>query len=679
MSNPLLATSELPPFDAIAVADIEPAVDAVLEKNRQQLKDLLQQGAPFSWKTLLAPLENMGDELEKLWAPVSHLNAVANTDEIRDVYNRCRQKLSDYATEMGQHADLFAAYKSVQEADDFAQLDTAQQKVLANGLRDFHLSGIDLPDDQKARYAEIQQQLTRLTSQFANNVLDATQSWNKRIVDATELQGLPDTALAAARQTAEAKSQEGYLLTLDFPCYLAVMTYCENRELRREMYDAFVTRASERGPGEGQWDNGPLMVEIIQLRQQLADVLGFGSYADYSLATKMAGDPQQVLTFLKDLAQKSRVVAKKEFAELEQFAREHCQLDSLEGWDLPFVGERLRLHRYAISQEELRAYFPLPKVLSGLFEITSRLYGVEFRKESGIALWHDDAEYFSVLRDGEVIAGFYLDLFAREGKRGGSWMADCRCRRILDDGAAQLPVAFLTCNFMAPVGDNPSLLTHNEVTTLFHEFGHGLHHMMTTVDYLSVSGINGVAWDAVELPSQFMENWCWEKDAIPLISEHFETAEPLPDALLEKMLAAKNFQSGMQMLRQIEFALFDFSLHMKTSGVDSVADIQALLNAVRDEVAVVKPPTYNRFQHSFSHIFAGGYAAGYYSYKWAEVLSADAFSLFEEQGIFNRDAGNAFLQSILERGGSREPAELFKDFRGREPSIDALLRHSGIC
>ena len=520
--------------------------------------------------------------------------------------------------------------------------------------------------------------MSELTSKFSENVLDATQAFKKVVANVDELKGLPESALAAAKQAAQAKDLEGFLFNLEFPSYLPVMTYCENAELRREMYEAFCTRASDQGPNAGEWDNSALIDEILALRFEIANLLGFPQYANRSLATKMAESVEQVIQFLNDLAEQSLPAAQKEFAELKAFAKEKGK-DELDAWDVPYYSELLQQERYSISQEELRPYFPVEKVIAGMFTIVHRLFGISFQKVEGVDLWHDDASYYDVFdSNDQKIAGFFIDLYARENKRGGAWMDECRVRRRTEEGAIQLPVAYLTCNFNGPVGDKPALLTHDEVTTLFHEFGHGLHHMLTKVEYADVSGINGVAWDAVELPSQFLENWCWEKEAISLFSGHYESGDPLPDEMLDKMLAAKNFQSAMMMVRQLEFALFDMRIHAEYDPENGL-DVQKVLDDVRDKVAVNMPPAFNRFQHSFGHIFAGGYAAGYYSYKWAEVLSADAFSSFEEEGIFNIETGQRFKQAILEKGGSQEPMELFVEFRGREPSVDALLRHSGIA
>jgi oligopeptidase A len=543
-------------------------------------------------------------------------------------------------------------------------------------LRDFRLGGVALEGEERAQFAANSRRLSELSSTFANNVLDATNAWSYSTEDESELSGLPDTAMAAARTAAESRGEQGWVITLDGPCYLAVMTHADNRELRQMVHQAFVSRASDQGTDAGRFDNTSVMTEILALRAQQAQLLGMENYADLSLASKMAENSDTVLEFLHNLARRARPAAEREFTELQTFASTELGLDQLQPWDIAWAAEKLKRERYAVSQEELRPYFPFPRVLSGLFAVVARLFGVTAEADPSVAVWHPDVQFFWLKRDGEKLAGFYLDPFAREKKRGGAWMDTVTTRRYGTDGL-QLPVAYLVCNFSSPAGGKPSLLTHYEVTTLFHEFGHGLHHMLTKVDVGPVSGINGVAWDAVELPSQFLENWCWEPEAIAMISGHYDTGEPLPGELLEKMLAAKNFQSAMFTVRQLEFALFDFRLHSLEQS-PSAGEIQALLDEVRDEVAVVPVSPLNRFQNSFSHIFAGGYAAGYYSYKWAEVLSADAFSLFEENGIFDQATGEHFLQTILEQGGSRDALELFTEFRGRGPEIDALLRHSGI-
>ncbi|KEA62465.1 Oligopeptidase A [Marinobacterium lacunae] len=676
MSNPLLEQHLLPPFSRILPEHVEPAIDELLARNRDRITQLTRDTAQPDWESLVGALEQMNDELSQAWSPVSHLNSVMNSDELREAYNRCLPKLSQYWTELGQNQALYQAFKSLSESDAYAGLSQAQKTVIDHSLRDFRLSGIALAPEQQKRYAELQQKLSELTTKFSENVLDATQGWYRHVTDEAQLQGLPSHAVSAAREAAQERELEGWVITLDFPSYYAVMTHAEDRSLREELYRAYSTRASDQGPTAGQWDNSAVMTEILELRTELAKLLGFDSYADYSLATKMAQSADQVIGFIEDLATKSRAMAERELGELKGFALETDGLDELCAWDISYYAEKLKLARFDISQQALRPYFPLPKVLDGLFAIVGRLFDVQFEQITEFDSWHKDARLFRLSRDGQAIAYCYLDPFARAKKRGGAWMDDCRVRRRLPDGSLQLPVAYLVCNFTPPTADHPALLTHDEVTTLFHEFGHGLHHMLTKIECADVSGINGVAWDAVELPSQFLENWCWEPEALALISGHYETGEPLPQEMLDKMLAAKHFQAGMMMLRQLEFSLFDFRLHREYEP--GRTQVQAVLDEVRNEVAVFQPPRENRFQNGFSHIFAGGYAAGYYSYKWAEVLSADAFSRFEEDGIFNPETGLAFRQAILEQGGSREAMDLFVEFRGREPQVDALLRHSGI-
>ena len=545
-------------------------------------------------------------------------------------------------------------------------------------MRDFHLSGIDLPAEQQARYKEISQQLSKLASQFEQNLMDATNAWHKVLSNPDDLAGLPESALAQARQTAQAAGQDGWMISLQFPSYLAVMTYADNRALREEHYQAFATRASEQGPDAGKWDNSDIMEQILSLRHEKAVLLGFANYAEYSLATKMAESTGDVNDFLNKLADKSHAQAQRDLDELQAFAKAEHGLDDLQPWDISYYSEKMRQHFYQLSQEEVKSYFPVNKVLPGLFAIVEKLYGLQISQIQDFDSWHPDVSFYQIIdKDGQPRGRFYLDLYARAKKRGGAWMDDCVGRKRYATGM-QYPVAYLVCNFTPPTGDQPALLTHDEVETLFHEFGHGLHHMLTQVDYRGVSGINGVEWDAVELPSQFMENWCWDKQALDLISGHYQTGESLPESLYAKMLAAKNFQAGMMMVRQLEFSLFDFKIHECYQPAQG-GRIYAILQEIRDRVAVVKVPAFNRFAHSFSHIFAGGYAAGYYSYKWAEVLSADAFSLFEERGVFDRATGEAFLHSVLEQGGSQDAMTLFKHFRGREPNIDALLRHNGIA
>jgi oligopeptidase A len=672
MSNPLLADG-LPAFGRIQPEHLEPAIDSILADNRALIEALLRGGAPFTWASLVQPLELANDRLARAWGAAGHLNGVINSDPLRQAYNACLPKVSDYYTELGQHEGLYGAYKGLQDADG---LNPVQRKVVADALREFHLSGVDLPPERKARFKAVSQELSTLGNRFAENLLDATNGWHKLVTDEAALAGLPQSAKDLARQAAQQNEQEGWRLTLDLPSYLPVMNYADHRELRRELYQAYVTRASELGPHAGQWDNGPLMERILALRHEQAQLLGFASFADASLARKMAPSVEGVLGFLHDLARRSRPQAERELEEVRAFAREGLGVAELEAWDIGYYSEKLREARYAITQEDLKPYFPETRVLPGLFEVMERLFGVKVNPVDSTELWHPDVRFYEI-RDAEGIRGhFFLDLYARRNKRGGAWMDD-GLTRFFDAGRAQTPVAHLVCNFSPPVGDKPALFTHDEVQTLFHEFGHGIHHLLTQVDYPPVAGINGVEWDAVELPSQFLENWCWEREALDHISGHWERGEPIPQALYDKMIAARNFQSAMKMVRQLEFALFDFRLHAEYDPAQG-GRIYDLLRQVRSEVAVIQPPEWNRMPHSFSHIFAGGYAAGYYSYKWAEVLSADAFSLFEERGVFDPETGRAFLHHILEQGGSRPAMELFVAFRGRPPSVDALLRHGGI-
>lgn len=669
----------LPPFSQITAAHVEPAIDTLLAENRKTVGALLSATDDYTWDNLIQPLEEMEDHLSRVWSPISHMNSVVNSETLRNAYNACLPKLSEYSTEMGQNVRLYQAYKTIKDSNQYQQLDVAQKKVIDYALRDFHLSGVDLPDDKKIRFKEIQQQLSKLTTKYEENVLDATQGWTKHIVDEARLAGLPESARAMAKQAAAQKQLSGWLFTLDFPSYFAVMTYADDRDLRSEMHQAYVTRASEQGPHAGKWDNSQVMEEILSLRHELAQLLGYQTYAERSLVTKMADTPARVLEFLHDLAKRSKPEADKELHELETFARKEHGVDQLEPWDISYYSEKLRQHTYAISQEELKPYFPETSVIPGMFHVVKRLYGIRIQQVDGMDVWHPDVRFYEIRDEAGNLRGeFYLDLYARKNKRGGAWMDVCIGRKRNLDDSVQTPVAYLTCNLTQPIGNDPALFTHDEVITLFHEFGHGLHHMLTRVDHVGVSGINGVAWDAVELPSQFMENWCWEKEALALLAQHYQTGQNIPDELYNKMYAAKNFQAGMQMVRQLEFALFDFRLHHEFDPALG-ARIQQTLDEVRQEVAVIKPAPYNRFQHGFTHIFAGGYAAGYYSYKWAEVLSADAFSLFEEEGIFDHQTGLKFMHTVLEQGGTREPMDLFVEFRGREPEIDALLRHSGIA
>jgi oligopeptidase A len=665
----------LPRFSQITPDQVKPAVTKAIEDCKQTIEAVVASG-DYSYANVVSKIDEADDVLGKVWSPVSHMNSVVSSDELREAHDACLPLLSEYGTWVGQHEGLFQAYKALRDSDEYLQLDESQRKVIDNTLRDFTLSGVALPPEKKQRFAQIQARLSELSSTFSNNVMDATMGWTKHITDESELAGLPESALAAAQQAAHQKDLQGWLFTLDIPSYLPVMLYADNRALREEMYRAYATRASDQGPNAGEWDNTAIINETLALRSEIASLLGFASYAERSLATKMANSTSQVVGFLRDLAAKSKPQAEKELAEVRAYAAEKHQMDELEAWDVPYYSEKLKQERYSISDEILRPYFPQSKALAGLFTVVEKLYGLNITEVENADTWHKDVRLFSIADKDDTLRGqFYLDLYARPKKRGGAWMDECRVRRFQACGELQTPVAYLTCNFNGPVGDKPALFTHDEVVTLFHEFGHGIHHMLTQMSVPGVSGINGVPWDAVELPSQFLENWCWQEEALGFISGHYETGEPLPKELLDKMLAARDYQAAMQMIRQLEFSLFDFLLHMEDG---EHVDVQQVLSQVRNEVAVLQPPSFNRFQHSFGHIFAGGYAAGYYSYKWAEVLSADAFSRFEEEGIFNPQTGADFLHNILEMGGSREPMDLFVAFRGREPKVDALLRHNGI-
>lgn len=676
--NPLLGLTGLPPFSRIRPKHVEPALDALLAECRTRIAQLLADNTSYSWANLIQPIEDVEDKLSRAWSPVGHMNSVVNSEDLRAAYNACLPKLSEYGTEMGQNEALYQAYKQIADGPEYAQLDTAQRKIIDNSLRDFRLSGIALAPEQRDRYKALMQELSSVQAKFEENLLDATNAWKLQITDSARLAGLPDSAIGLAKQTAEREEMDGWVFNLEFPSYYPVLTYADDRELRREVYTAYVTRASDEGPNAGKWDNGPLMEQLLALRHEAAQLLGFANYAERSIETKMAQSTDQVMQFLTDLAERSLPKAREDLDAVRNFAREQHNADNLESWDISYYSEKLRQHQYAISQEELKPYFPETRVLPGMFAVVQRLYGLEIREVPGIDTWHPSVRFYEIHdAAGQLRGQFYLDLYARPHKRGGAWMDDCIARRMTASGP-QTPVAYLTCNFSPPIGNDPALFTHDEMITLFHEFGHGLHHMLTQVDYAGVSGISGVAWDAVELPSQFMENWCWEREALDLIAGHYQTGEPLPQQLYERMQAARNFQSAMQMVRQLEFSMFDFRIHRDFDPAKG-GRVYEILDEVRQQVAVMKPPSFNRFPHSFSHIFAGGYGAGYYSYKWAEVLSADAFSAFEEAGIFDHETGKRFLTAILERGGSREPMELFIDFRGREPTIDALLRHSGLA
>lgn len=674
MTNPLLDFSGLPRFDAITPAHVTPAIDTLLAQARAAVEQARTQ-ALVSWENFVVPLDDATERLYRAWGQVSHLEAVVNSPELRAAYNENLPKVTRFGSELAQDLALYAQYRKLADSPEAAGYDAARQQVLAHTLRSFRLGGAELDEAGKARLAAINEELSSLSARFSQNVLDATDAFALYVDDVAELAGLPDDVLVSCRAAAEAEGRSGFKLTLQMPCYLPLQTYCDNRSLREQLYRASVTRASEFGPAE--LDNSALIARVLALRAEKAALLGMDSYAEYSLATKMADDPDQVLAFLDDLARRARPFAQADRAELEAFARDELGLDTLQAWDLAWASDKLKQARYSYSAQQVKQYFTEDRVLAGLFGLIGDLYGLKVEPDSA-PTWHPDVRFYRlVTAQGDLVGQFYLDPYAREGKRGGAWMDDCRNRRLHADGRVQTPLVYLVCNFGRGVDGKPATLTHDEVTTLFHEMGHGLHQLLTRIGELGVAGINGVEWDAVELPSQFMENFCWEWSRVQAMTAHVDTGAHLPRPLFDKLLAAKNFQSGMATVRQLEFALFDMRIH---HGFDPAGDVLALLDTVRNEVAVNIPPAFNRFPHQFSHIFAGGYAAGYYSYKWAEVLSADAYAAFEEAGEEQLAAtGQRFLAEILSRGGSRPAAENFRAFRGREPNIDALLRHNGMA
>ena len=667
--NPLLDFSGLPRFTELKPSHVAPAVDQLLAAGRAAIEQVLK--APVAWDSFVAPLEDANERIGRAWGQVAHLHAVLDSPELRDAYNANLPKITQYWTELGQNQQLFEKYKQLAASSEFRALSPARKRIVENALRDFRLGGAELPAEKKARFAKIQEELARSGSRFSENLLDATKAFSL-FVDQARTAGIPQDVLDAAREAAEKEGKSGYKLTLHAPSYMPVMQYADDRKLRETMYRESVTRASEFGRPE--WDNTALIARIVELRRELSGLLGYRSYAEVSLVPKMAESPEQVLAFLEDLARRARPFAEKDVAELRDFAKRELGLVKLEAWDVAYASEKLRVKRYAFSEQEVKQYFPQEVAVQGLFRVAETLYGIRIQAAE-TPRWHEDVRFYEIRDTGGMLVGqFYMDLYARDTKRGGAWMDDAITRR-RKGSALQTPVAYLTCNFSGPVGDRPALFTHDEVLTLFHEFGHGLHHLLTRVDDLGVSGLNGVEWDAVELPSQFMENFCWEWDVLRHMTRHIDTGAPLPRELFDKMVAAKNFQSGMAMLRQLEFAVFDMRLHAEHAPGRSAL---ALLEEVRQKVAVLHPPAYNRFPNNFSHIFAGGYAAGYYSYKWAEVLSADAYSFFEEHGVLDRKSGERFRDEILAVGGSRPAAESFRAFRGREPTVDALLRHNGM-
>jgi len=675
MNNPLLDQTGLPRFAEIRPEHVAPAIDQLLAENRALIARQLSDEVPPTWDDFVRPMEDANERLSRAWGPVGHLNAVMNSPELREAYNSTLPKITQYYAELGQNQALYEKFKALRASSAFESLSLARKQVIEHALRDFRLGGAELPPDKKARYLAIQERLSELSSRFSDNLLDATNAFTLLLEQRGEVSGLPEDVLQAAREAAEAAGKTGWLFTLKAPSYLPVMQFADNRALREQMYRAYATRASEFGNHD--WDNSPLMDEIVLLRAEEAELLGFANYGELSLAAKMAETPQQVVEFSRELAQRARPFAEKDLAELREFARTELGLQELHSWDVAYASEKLRERRYAFSEQEVKQYFPEDAVLGGMFRVVETLYGLRITPAQA-PVWHETVRFFDIRDDQNALVGqFYLDLYARASKRGGAWMDDAITRRRLADGRIQTPVAYLNCNFSAPVGNKPALFTHDEVQTLFHEFGHGLHHLLTEVEELGVSGINGVEWDAVELPSQFMENFCWEWEVLRNMTRHVDSGEPLPRALFDKMLAAKNFQSGLATLRQIEFGLFDMLLHSSFQPGGGKTILQ-LLDEVRAEVAVLLPPEFNRFPQSFSHIFAGGYAAGYYSYKWAEVLSADAYSLFEEHGVLDPTIGARFRSEILSVGGARPAMESFIAFRGRPPSIDALLRHNGL-
>jgi oligopeptidase A len=668
---------QLPNFRLIATDTIKQGIEATLKNNRLLINQLAAKDE-ISWDSFIKPLSLLEDALSKQWSPIRHLNSVKSSESLREAYNGCLPLLSEYATEMSQNKALYKSFLSIAESDAFEYLNIAQKKTIKDTLKNFKLGGVDLEGANRVRYQKLETELSELQSTYENNLLDSTQSWELLIDDKEALAGLPEYAKKMLEQLALQKEFSGYRVTLDMPCYISIISYAENRNLRRQIYEAYTSRASDIGITDVKFDNAHIMEKIVAKRQEKAVLLGFSNYSDYSLETKMADSTEQVIDFLKDLADRSKLAATAEVKERQQYAETLGFEGDLQPWDFTYYSEKLKQHRYEISASDLKPYFSDKGVLSGLFKIVNALYNITIEEiEDGIDLW-DPSVHFYQIKDSEaqVIGQFYLDLYARENKRGGAWMDEC-INRYNIDGETQIPVAYLTCNLTPPIGDEPALFTHDEVITLFHEFGHGLHHMLTKIDVPDVAGINGVEWDAVELPSQFMENYCWQKEALKIFAKHYQTGETLPDDLFNKMTAAKNFQSGLQMLRQIEFSLFDIKLH-QSQNLKHASEIQTILDQVRTEVSVVQTSASNKFQNGFSHIFAGGYAAGYYSYKWAEVLSADAFAAFEEEGIFNKETGQRFLSCILEKGGSRPAIESFHCFRGRDPSIDALLRHGSI-
>lgn len=678
-SNPLLYFTGLPKFNEIKPEHVKPAIDQLITEGRALVETLATSSDKPTWENFALKLEDHSEKLGRAWSQVGHMNAVVNSPELRDVYNASLQDLTDFGSDLAQDERLYKKFKAIQSSADFAKLTATQQTIINHEVRDFRLGGAELPANKKERFKAISEQLSKLSSTFEENIMDTTNDFKHIVDDVDDLAGLPADAIEAAAEAAKSDGNDGYQFSLHFPSYMPVMQYAENRELRKTLYRAYATRASELSKpdasGKPRWDNTSLISDLLKLKKEEAQMLGFSNFAELSLATKMADTPAQVTEFLDTLAKRAKPYAERDIQELIAYAKK-LGIADIKAWDVGYVSEKLRQDKYAFSDQEVKQYFPEDKVLAGLFKVTETIFGVQVRKVEA-PVWHADASFYEISDSAnKPIAYFYLDLYARQNKRGGAWMDECISRR-KKTKSLELPVAFLTCNFSAPVAGKPALFTHDEVITTFHEFGHGLHHMLTQVEEYGVSGIKGVEWDAVELPSQFMENFCWEWDVLRHMTSHVETGEQLPRVLFDKMMAAKNFQAGMQTVRQIEFSLFDMRLHgdFDPNGKETALDV---IEQIRDEVAVLRPPKWNRFPNSFSHIFAGGYAAGYYSYKWAEVLSADAYSLFEELGVLSKEAGNRFKSEVLAKGGSRPAMESFVAFRGREPNMDALLRHNGM-
>ena len=672
MNNPILEQIDLPIFDQIKAEHIYPAISTIINENKTKIKEIENYDISKIDYKFVDELSLLDYKLSNAWSQIGHLNSVMNSDEYRGEYNKCRELITDYYSSLSQNTKIFNKYKELKKSTIFESLNTIQQKIINDEIKDFKLGGVDLDEDKKTVFKELQSKLAKLASKFEENVLDETNNYNLNITDGSLLDGIPEDILESAKSLAKENDQKGYSFTLHFPCYVPVLQYAKNRNLRKEMYEAYAKKASEFS--EKKFDNTTIIEDILSHRASIAKLLGFSNYAELSIDGKMASNPDEVCSFLRDLSNKAKPYGLKDFEELKEAAKKDG-VEDLEAWDVAFYSEAIKQDKYNINDQEIKQFFPENKVIEGLFNVIKKLYDIDI-VESKAAIWHKDVKYFELLQNNKIIGSFYLDLYARKNKRGGAWMDECISKTKFNVNI-DYPVAYLTCNFSSPIGNNPALFTHDEVITLFHECGHGLHHLLTEISEFNVSGIKGVEWDAVELPSQFMENFCWDWNVIKNMTQHIHTKESMPKELFNKLIASKNFQSGMQSLRQIEFALFDMLIHMETNP-DNI-DVISTLESVRDEVAVVRPPHWNRFPHSFSHIFAGGYAAGYYSYKWAEVLSADVFEEFENNGVLSKDVGARFRKEILSVGGSRSAKESFIKFKGREPSVEALLRHNGLA